>query len=58
MGGGVVWSEVGTSTGEQLSRRSISRDAGRAIFRVVSMVVRVLSCVSRYTFGVSARSYL
>ena len=58
MGGGVVWGEVRTSTCEQLSGRGTSRDARWAVFRVASMVVRVLSCGSGYTFGVSARSYL
>jgi len=52
MGGGVVWDEVGVSTGEQLSERGVSRDARGAVLHVVSMVARVLSCGSRFTFGV------
>ena len=58
MGGGVVWGEVGICTGEQLSGRGIPRGARETAFRVVSVVVRVLSCGSRFAFGVSARSYL
>jgi len=58
IGGGAVWGGVGISAGEQLSEKGVCRDAGGAIFHVGSMVVRVLSCGSRFVFGVNARNYL
>ena len=44
MGGGVVWGEVGICTGEQLNGRGVPLGARETAFRVVSVVVRVLSC--------------
>ena len=51
MGGGVVWGFVGICTGEQLSGRSVSLGARETAFRVVSVVVRVLSCGSDLRLG-------
>ena len=56
MGGGVVRGEVGICAGGQL--RGVAQRAGGTAFRVVSVVVGVLSCGSRFTSGVSVRSYL
>ena len=58
MGGVVVWGQVRIGTGGQLSGRGVSRGVGGTAFRVVSVVVGVLSCGSRFTFEVSVRSYL
>ena len=57
-GGGVVWGEVGICTGGQLGGRGVPLGARETAFRVVSVVVRVLSCGSRFTFWARARSYL
>lgn len=42
--GGVVWGGAGICARERVSGRGIAGDARGAVFCVVSVVIRVLSC--------------